>query len=160
LVLKRPSFLLSHDEKQLVDTGALLTALRKNGNPWNPTVSGEGNVFVSGEYVEIASNTMNPGDTLSLDADTYNSTKNTTYRLPRDVEAKYSDIPYDFTVSPVAMPKNHLYEVRMYGYAGLTPKDVRFYMHKVANQSCHIENAWDSSRWQRVNAYEKENKDA
>lgn len=52
----KPRFLIDTYDGAVIDSGALAKSLMLNGVPFDPTVSAEGQLLVSGEYVRIGVN--------------------------------------------------------------------------------------------------------
>lgn len=127
-----------------------------------PVVSGEGHVFVRGEFVEITPRNMwDTSSTLTIDAELYNTQKTTKYRLPRDIWLTYnSTLPSDFSIQKVWLPRDANYKLQLYGYGELAPRDVRWYMHTDPSIPCSARDGWDSRRWSKVTPQEIETKDA
>ena len=59
IVVSRPTFLSTTNDKPIFDIQAIKDVLLLDGKPWDPTISGEGNMVVSGEYLEIQSYKLN-----------------------------------------------------------------------------------------------------
>ncbi len=134
-----------------IDTGALLSALRKNGKSWNPTVSGEWYMVVSGEYMEIGSNTWEKDDTVTVSAKAYNATKRTGWKMPRDVATSYSEIVKKFEINQVGLPRDMTYQVQLSGYKDLSPSDIRWYLRALDTDGgwCNI-NTWNVHIWKKI----------
>ena len=99
LAVLRPSFLSFQSSGAVLDEDALLASLTRDGKSWNPTVSAEGYISVSGEYLEIGSDTLQKDSVIQLDAESYNSLKTTRYNLPRSVVLTRTDIPMSLSIS-------------------------------------------------------------
>lgn len=106
---------------------------------------------VSGEYMEIGSNTWEKNDMITLSATDYNINKKTGWKLPRDIVTSYTEIPKKFEIQRVGLPKEMSYQVKMSGYKDLSPSDIRWYMRKLDTNSggCDI-NTWNAKTWKKV----------
>jgi uncharacterized protein YfaS (alpha-2-macroglobulin family) len=155
-VLAKPTLIFGNYDAQIFDTGALVKSILKNDVPWNPLVSGEGYMFVSGEYVEIASaNTMKDGDTLRIDAKTYNANTPKKEHISSDIVLTYDTKPKIFDITATGLPKDKTYRVRLAGYPWYSSEDVRFYVHTNPNKNCFMQDAWDSREFQKVSVKNK-----
>ncbi len=150
----RPSFLMQSSTGAILDPDALLASLQRDGVNWNPTVSSEGRISVSGEFVEIAMYQAKKDTRLHIDADIYNSLKNTSYKLPRSLDLVDTEIPRNLSISPAGLPRDRIFSLEMYGYEGLSPSDIRWYMHTDAGRGCDIRDDWDSRIFRPVGVTE------
>jgi hypothetical protein len=134
-----------------IDTGALLKSIHKNGKPWDPTVSGEGYLVVSGEYIEIGSNNWEKNDTIILSAKQYNAEKKTGWKIPRDIATSYNEAPKKFTIEQIGLPRDMTYQVNLDGYSEFTPKNIKWYIRKYSTKEngCDI-GTWDPTLWKSV----------
>ncbi len=153
-VVAKPRFLIAWYDRNVIDQDALIQSLSLDGVPFDPTISGEGLITVSGEYVSIASNKITGSSILRIDSGMYNSVRSTEYRLPRDMILTESKNPKEFSVLSEWEPKKKLYNVRLIGYGELLPWDVRWYMHTDASKNCYVGDAWDSLGFLPVPAIE------
>lgn len=53
LAVARPTFFSHVQSGSVFDADAIATSLRRDGQKWNPIVSHEANLVVSGEYMEL-----------------------------------------------------------------------------------------------------------
>jgi hypothetical protein len=140
----RPSFLMHSSTGVVLDADAILASLQRDGVNWNPTVSSEGRISVSGEFVEVAMYQAKKDTRLHIDADTYNSLKNTSYKLPHSLNLVNTETPRNLSISQAGLPRDRTFSLEMYGYEGLSVSDVRWYIHTDASRGCDIHDAWDS----------------
>lgn len=155
-VVAKPRFLLAWYDRNIIDQEALIDALTLDGKPFDPTISGEGYIFVSGEYVMIASNTMLGSSILKVDASEYNAKKSTPYRLPRDMVLTESKNPKELLITSYNEERNRTYDVRLIWYGNLTTRDIRWFKHTDPMRNCQISDAWDSLRFQSIQTTELE----
>lgn len=99
-VVAKPRFLVAGYDRNVIDQDALIQSLSLDGAPFDPTISGEGFITVSGEYVSIASNKITGSSILKIDSGIYNSVRSTEYRLPRDMILTETKNPKEFSVLP------------------------------------------------------------
>lgn len=134
-----------------LDTDAIIGSLKKNGKPWNPTVSGEGWITVSGEYMEIGSSGWSKNDTISLAASEYNINKKTGWKLPRNITTSYSELPKKLEIQRLGLPSDMTYEIKMTGYKNLKSSDLRWYMRNLDENwgGCDI-GTWNAKVWKKV----------
>jgi hypothetical protein len=152
LALAKPWLQFGSDTQwDVIDSGALLSAIRKNGKTWNPTVSGEGYMVVSGEYIEIGSTKWEKNDTITISAKQYNSEKKIGWKIPRDVTTSYSEISKKLEINPIGLPRDMTYQVEMVGYKDLKPGNIKWYMRKynVSEGGCDIA-TWNPSLWKNI----------
>jgi hypothetical protein len=128
----------------VLDRAALLASIQRDGVNWNPTVSSEGRISVSGEFVEIAMYQTKKDTLLHIDADTYNSLKNTSYKLPHSLDLVDTETPRNLSISQTGLPRDRTFSLEMYGYEGLSSSDIRWYIHTDASRGCDIRDDWDS----------------
>jgi hypothetical protein len=140
----RPSFLMQNSTGAVLDADALLASLQRDGVNWNPTVSSEGRISVSGEFVEVAMYQAKKDTRLHIDADTYNSLKNTSYKLPHSLDLVNTETPRNLSISQAGLPRDRTFSLEMYGYEGLSSSDIRWYIHTDASRGCDIRDDWDS----------------
>ena len=98
IVVSRPTFLSTTNDKPIFDIQAIKDVLLLDGKPWDPTISGEGNMVVSGEYLEIQSYKLNKDSIVSIDADEYNNIKGNAYKLPRSVTLTNTQKPRNLSI--------------------------------------------------------------
>ncbi len=134
-----------------IDTGALMKAIYKNGKSWNPTVSGEWYMVVSGEYIEINSTKWEKNDTITLSAKEYNTEKKTGWKIPRDIVSTYSEVTKRLEINQVGLPKDLTYQIKMVGYKDLSPDNIRWYIRGLDTdgRGCHIQ-TWDPKTWKNI----------
>jgi len=149
-VLWKPTLVFGNYDLQIFDTGAMIDALSLNGKPFNPTLSGEWYMSVSGEFVEIGANNTKEGDIIKLDSSLYNKKKTKQYRLPSDFSMKVSNQPKEFYIQSVGLPRDKNYTVTIGGYEGVTPESVRWYIHTSTTKNCYIGDAWDSREFKSL----------
>lgn len=142
--VSRPSFLMQTSTGDVLDRDALLRSIQRDGANWDPTVSSEGRFFVSGEFAEITVAQSHKDARIHIDADTYNSIKKTPYKLPHSLDLVDTQLPFTLSISPTGLPRDHTFSLEMYGYAGLSTSDVRWYMHTDASRGCDMHEDWDS----------------
>jgi hypothetical protein len=143
LVFSPPSFLSPSQETQFLDTEALLSSIEQDGKLLTrDVVSGEYMLSVDGGYMRLRANTPEKNNTpITIKSSVYNKIKTTPFRLPRNITLTPSDIPNSLTVFRDAEPRNQLYDVEFYGLPeGLTPSDVRYFVHYDTNASCDVSN--------------------
>jgi hypothetical protein len=150
----RPSFLMQSSTGAVLDPDALLASLQRDGVNWNPTVSSEGRISVSGEFVEVAMYQAKKDTRLHIDADTYNSLKNTSYKLPHSLDLVNTETPRNLSISQAGLPRDRTFSLEMYGYEGLSSSDIRWYMHTDASRGCDIRDDWDSQIFRPVGVTE------
>jgi uncharacterized protein YfaS (alpha-2-macroglobulin family) len=143
-VVAKPRFLLSGYDRNVIDHDALIGALSLDGKPFDPTISGEGQIIISGEYVFISSNKMTGSSILKVDASEYNATKSTTYRLPRDMVLTESKNPKELVINGFNEQRDRTYKIRLIWYGELRTSDIRWYKHTDPQKNCLVQDAWDS----------------
>jgi hypothetical protein len=136
----------------VLDADALLASLSRDGVNWNPTVSSEGRILVSGEFVEVAMYQSKKDTRLHIDADIYNSRKNTPYKLPHSLDLVDTETPRNLSISPTGLPRDRIFSLEMYGYEGLSVSDIRWYIHTDVSRGCDIRDDWDSQILRPVGA--------
>lgn len=141
--------------EDILDKDAMLGAIKKNGKPWNPTLSGEGYMMVSGEYMTVVSNQWEKNDTITISATDYNINKKTGWKLPRDIVASYSETPKKLEIQKIGLPKDMTYQVKMSGYKDLKTSDIRWYMRPLDEDGggCDI-STWNAKNWKKVTTNE------
>lgn len=150
----RPSFLMQSSTGAVLDPDALLASLQRDGVNWNPTVSSEGRISVSGEFVEVAMYQAKKDTRLHIDADTYNSLKNTSYKLPHSLDLINTETPRNLSISQAGLPRDRTFSLEMYGYESLSSSDIRWYIHTDASRGCDIRDDWDSQIFHPVGVTE------
>ncbi len=151
-VLGKPTLIFGNYDMDIFDTGAMIDALSLNGKPFNPTLSGEWYMSVSGEYVEIGANNTKEGDVIRLDSSIYNQKKTKPYRIPSDFSMKVTNQPKEFYIQSSGLPREKNYTVTLGGYDGAAPESVRFYAHTSTKKNCYIADAWDSREFRPLRA--------
>lgn len=133
----------------------MLGAIKKNGKPWNPTLSGEGYMMVSGEYMAVVSNQWEKNDTITISATEYNINKKTGWKLPRDIVASYSETPKKLEITKIGLPRDMTYQVKMSGYKDLKTNDIRWYMRTLDEDGggCDI-SSWNAKNWKKITTNE------
>ena len=108
-------------------------------------------MVVSGEYVEIGSTIWNKDDTITLSAKEYNTEKKIGWKLPRDINTTYSEVTKRLEITPVGLPKDMTYQVRMLGYKDLTPSNIKWYLRTLNPDGggCDI-NTWNPATWKNI----------
>ncbi len=108
-------------------------------------------MIVSGEYMEITSNTWEKNDTIVISAEKYNTTKKTGWKIPRDIRSTYSEVSKKIEINPIGLPRDMTYQVRISGYKDLSVDDINWYMRTKNSDGggCDI-NSWDPGIWKRV----------
>lgn len=149
-VVSKPSFLFWEYNTQAVDSGALAKSLKLNGVSFDPTISGEWTMVVSGEYVRIDVNGEKKSFQLVLDADKYNSLRTTKFRFPRDIILKDSSSPKSVSIVESGLPRDKTYNVSMYGYPGLDPDNINWYINTNPDTNCEIADVWNSLNFSRL----------
>ncbi|NRH21094.1 hypothetical protein HOO68_03555 [Candidatus Gracilibacteria bacterium] len=141
----------SSTTEDALDTDALLGSIKKNGKSWNPTISGEGYMMVSGEYMEIVSNQWEKNDTITVSATEYNINKKTGWKLPRDITSTYSEQPKKLEIQKIGLPRDMTYQVKMTGYKNLKTNDLRWYIKNLDENGngCNI-TTWNAKDWKKV----------
>ena len=141
----------SNSIEDAIDKDALIKSISKNGKPWNPTLSWEWYMVVSGEYMEIASNKWEKNDTIAVSASIYNNEKITGWKLPRNITTSYSETAKKIEIERKWLPKNMTYQVKMSWYKDLSPEDIRWYIKKLDENGwgCDM-NTWNEKSWKRV----------
>jgi uncharacterized protein YfaS (alpha-2-macroglobulin family) len=138
-----------------IDRDALITSITKNGKPWNPTVSGEWELTITGSFIDISSKNWNKGDTIRVSSAIYNREKKSGWKLPRDFASSYSDEVKNFEINSIGLPRDMDYEVKLTGYKELTADDIRWYripMHYTPGfDECYIRSL-EPSKWQEIKA--------
>jgi hypothetical protein len=138
-----------------IDRDALIASITKNGKPWNPTVSGEGELTMSGSWIDISSTSWSKGDTIQISSEIYNREKKSGWKLPRDFASSYSDEVKDFAINTVGLPRDMDYEVKLSGYRDLTTDDIRWYRVPSNTENgysqCNLKH-WESSKWEEIHA--------
>jgi hypothetical protein len=109
---------------------------------------------VSGEFAEITLTQSHKDIRIHVDADTYNSLKKTSYKLPHSLDLVDTGLPFSLSISPVGLPRDHTFSLEMYGYLGLSLADVRWYMHTDATRGCDMRYDWDSKMMHTLRATE------
>lgn len=143
LVFTPPSFLTPTVDTEFIDKEAILSSIERDGKLLDrAVVSSEYSIEVQGGYMRLASyQAKKDGSPLTIKSSQYNKIHTTSYRLPRNITLTPSDIPKSLTVDSNGLPKDQLYDVSFYGLAeGLTPSDVRYYVHYDTNADCSISN--------------------
>jgi uncharacterized protein YfaS (alpha-2-macroglobulin family) len=153
-VVAKPKFLISWYTNDVIDQNALIASLTLDDRPFDPTVSGEGQITVSGEYVAIAASKMTGSSILKINASKYNASRTTKYRLPRDMILTENKNPKEFSITQEWEPRNFSYSVKLVWYSDLTPQDVKWYSHTDNKKNCYIGDAWDSLSFTNINARE------
>lgn len=153
-VVAKPRFLISSYNRNIIDHDALIGSLTLDGKPFDPTLSWEGYLTISGEYVSILANNMTASSILRLDASLYNTLRTTEYRFPRDMILTESKNPKEFSVYSEWEERDRNYNIRLVGYTDLWTKDVRWYMHNDPTKNCNISDAWDSREFVTIPATE------
>jgi hypothetical protein len=146
LTVARPSFFSLSSNSPIFDIDSIKTSLRLDGKVWDPTVSGEATLMVSGEYIEIRSHKLQKNSTITLDADVYNKKKVTSYRIPRSVSITRTDTPRQIDIQRLWEPRDTIFAAELYWYPGFRVDDLRWYIHHDSTRSCDI-SAWDSQVW-------------
>ncbi len=149
-VVSRPRFLLSDYSHDVIDQTALIESLTLDNQSFNPTISWEWMITVSGEYVSIQANKMTGSSVLKVDSEKYNNNKTTQYRLPRDILLTENKNPIDFSVVQEGELIDKKYRVNLLWYSLYTPQDVRWYLHTDPDKNCSISDAWDSLNFERI----------
>ncbi len=149
-VVSKPRFLKSTYDRNTIDSDSIIASLTLDGKPFDPTISWEWRLYVSGEYVSISSSKMTDSSILKLDASIYNHLKSTKYRLPRDMTLTVSKNPKDLSIIPIAEPRDKKYQVKLMWYPWFHSKDLRFYAHRDASKNCEIQDAWSSLSFENV----------
>lgn len=149
-VVAKPKFLMDTYDGNIIDSWAIARSLTLNGVPFDPTVSSEWMLVVSGEYVSIHVDETKKDFQLVLNADTYNDIRSTKYRFPRDILLVETDLPRAIEISPVGLPRDRTYQVDMYGYDGLTPDAIAWYIHHDSDRTCEVSDSWDSLSFEKV----------
>ena len=108
-------------------------------------------MVVSGEYVKIGSTIWNKDDTITLSAKEYNTEKKIGWKLPRDINTTYSEVTKRLEITPVGLPKDMTYQVRMLGYKDLTPSNIKWYLRTLNPDGggCDI-NTWNPATWKNI----------
>ncbi len=134
-----------------LDLEAVKWAITKNGKKWDPTVSWEWYLSVSGASIQLSSAVWGKWDQIEIDAAIYNTTTTTKkWELPRNISLTYSDIPKGIEISSVGLPRDLTYRVTTYGYGDLGVSDVRWYMGPLSiDRNCSII-WWDPWVWTRL----------
>ncbi len=116
IALARPSFFSHTATGEVFDYDALLNSFTRDDKSWNPTVSSESAISVSGEYIELSLYNPTKDTHIRLDADRYNSIKKTKYKLPYSVNLTTTDIPSGLFIDAIGLPRDRTVSVEMYGY--------------------------------------------
>jgi hypothetical protein len=111
-------------------------------------------MVVSGEYVRIDVNGEKKSFQLVLDADKYNSLRTTKFRFPRDIILKDSSSPNSVSIVESGLPRDKTYNVSMYGYPGLDPDNINWYINTNPDTNCEIADVWNSLNFSRLNNYQ------
>lgn len=108
-------------------------------------------MLVSGEYIEIASNTWKKDDTISISASTYNTSKTDGWKLPRNITTSYSETIKKIEIERKGLPKDLVYQIKMSGYKDISPDNIRWYIKKIDENtnSCDI-STWNGKSWKKV----------
>ncbi len=138
----------------VLDRDALLVSLSRDGVSWDPTVSGEGRLVVSGEFVEIANYRSEQDTRIHIDADTYNVRRSTPYQLPHSLDLVDTKIPHNLSIQPTGLLRDRIFSLEMYGYTGLSIPDIRWYIHTDVSRGCTMSDDWDSAVWRPVSVTE------
>ncbi len=155
LVVARPTFLSHGQDGPVFDADALANSLRRDGKKWNPIVSHEANLVVSGEYMSLEVPEMwLANSVVTIDADIYNDHSTSEYKLPRSIELRSATAPYDISIMRTGLDRDAVFHVEMYGIPGATTRDIRWYMHTDPSRNCRVDDAWDSTIWKKVTATE------
>lgn len=152
LPVARPSFFSRVWTGMVFDTDALNSSVKKNGKNLNLTVSHEANIIVSGEYLSLEVPSLTAGDLVTIDADAYNSQTKSSYKLPRSIELRWTTVPYNLFITPSGLSRDAYFDVDMYGFEWLDTSDIRWYMHTDPKRNCYMEDAWDSTVWNKIPA--------
>ena len=135
-------------ETEFLDRDAILSSIERDGKLLSPeTVSGEYSLVINGGYMRLSPyQGTKATSALTIQSSEYNKKNTTPFRLPRNIVLTPSDIPKNLSVVSSGIPKDQLYDIAFYGLPeGITPSDIRYYVHYDANAECNISN------WQTFN---------
>lgn len=137
----------------LLDTGAVLRSLTRNGIPLDEAaLSGEYRIMTSKAYIQIEDVTPNPKDPpLILSSTLYNEQKSTPYILPRDITLTPTDIPRDLSFISEWDPRDQKYNITLYGLWEYSPDEIRYYAHYEDWLDCSIMSWWSPSPYTPYN---------
>lgn len=143
-VVSRPKFFHPNSSLPVLDENAIKASLFYGDKLLvdTPTLSWEYTITVSWEYVSVQANTLKKGESITLNSDSYNDKKTTSYRLPRDMRIEWSDIPRDVSFAPVGESRDRTYDISLYGLEEYTPENIEYFVHYESWRNCTLKDSW------------------
>lgn len=126
------------DQGPILDGSTIQEVLTVNGKPLNEAqkdalvFEGKDDFFNLRPRGDI----FKEEDVFRVSSREYNEKKKTGYKLPNDIEFVYrSEVPRGLVIQEVGDPKEKTFSVEIYGFHGLSAKDIRWYAFTSLDQN-------------------------
>jgi hypothetical protein len=136
----------------LIDQDALSRSLERGGKPWQSTVSGEVGLTISRGAASLSIHPFPSGESVTLNADTYNSLQQTGWELPKSITLTSSSIPRGIEINPVGIVRELRFEATTYGYSGLDTSNINWYLIPLGENewNCSVSSTWDPTTAKKI----------